>query len=102
MARFDIYKYGSKAVPLVIDVQADLLSDLNTCAVIPLVPEKQAKKEYLEKLKPIIQIDGKNYVLMTTDIGTVTRVSLGEHIANVENDYRQEITEALDFLFQGF
>lgn len=102
MARFDIYKYGSKAVPLVIDVQADLLSDLNTCAVIPLVPEKQAKKESLEKLKPIIQIYGKNYVLMTTDIGTVTRASLGEHIVNVENDYRQEITEALDFLFQGF
>ncbi len=102
MARFDVYKYDSKAVPLVIDVQADLLSDLNTCAVIPLVPEKQAKKEFLEKLKPIIQIDGKNYVLMTTDMGTVTRASLGEHIVNVENEYRQEITEALDFLFQGF
>lgn len=102
MARFDIYKYASKAVPLVIDVQADLLSDLNTCAVIPLVPEKQALKEALPKLKPIIQIDGTRYVLMTTDIGAVTRTSLGAHVANVENDYRQEITEAIDFLFQGF
>ncbi len=102
MARFDIYKYGSKAVPLVIDVQADLLSDLNTCAVIPLVLEKQAKKEALPKLKPIIEVGGNNYVLMTTDIGTVTRASLGEYVANVESDYRQEITEAIDFLFQGF
>ena len=102
MARFDIYKYGGKAVPFVLDVQADLLSDLNTCAVIPLVPEKQAMKEVLSKLKPIIQVDGLNYILMTTDIGTVTRSSLGEHITNVENDYRQEITEAIDFLFQGF
>ena len=102
MARFDIYKYGSKAVPLVIDVQADLLSDLNTCAVIPLVSEKLAMKEVLPKLKPIIKVDGVRYILMTTDIGTVTRSSLGEHVANVENDYRQEITEAIDFLFQGF
>ena len=102
MARFDIYKYSGEAVPLVIDVQADLLSDLNTCAVIPLVLEKNAQKEALSKLKPIIQIDGVKYILMTTDIGTVTRSSLGEYIANAENDYRQEITEALDFLFQGF
>ncbi|PCJ96324.1 MAG: plasmid maintenance protein CcdB [Zetaproteobacteria bacterium] len=102
MARFDIYKYSGKAVPLVIDVQADLLSDLNTCAVIPLVLEKNAQKEALSKLKPTIQIEGVKYILMTTDIGTVTRSSLGEHVANVENDYRQEITEALDFLFQGF
>jgi len=41
MTRFDIYKYESKAAPLVIDVQADLLSDLNTGIVIPL---KQRKK----------------------------------------------------------
>ena len=102
MARFDIYKYGGKAVPFIIDVQADLLSDLNTCAVIPLVPEKQAMKESLSKLKPIIQFNGMKYILMTTDIGTVARSSLGEHITNVENDYRQEIIEAIDFLFQGF
>lgn len=102
MARFDIYKYASKATPLVLDVQADLLSGLNTCVVIPLVPEKQAKKEALPKLKPIIQIDGKSYVLMTTDIGTLTRASLGKKIANIENSHRQDITEALDFLFQGF
>ena len=102
MARFDIYKYASKAAPLVLDVQADLLSDLNTCVVIPLVPEKQAKKESLPKLKPIIQIDGKSYVLMTTDIGTLTRASLGKKISNIENAHRQNVTEALDFLFQGF
>tara|TARA_R110001592_G_C13183961_1_gene751333 strand:- start:1421 stop:1729 length:309 start_codon:yes stop_codon:yes gene_type:complete len=102
MARFDVYKYGSKAVPLVLDVQADLLSDLNTCVVIPLIPEKQAKKEALPKLKPIIKIDGKSYVLMTTDIGTITRVSLGKQISNIEDTHRQDVTEAIDFLFQGF
>ncbi len=102
MARFDIYKYDNSSVPFVLDVQADLLSDLSTCAVIPLVSEKKAKQEVLQKLKPSIEINGQNYILMTTDIGTVTRASLGKKITNVENEYRQIVTEALDFLFQGF
>lgn len=45
MARFDIYKYNNSGVPLVLDVQADLISGLNTCVVIPLVPEQDAKHE---------------------------------------------------------
>ena len=102
MARFDVYKYNSKTVPLVVDVQADLLTDLNSCVVIPLVPEAKAKKEPLPRLKPIIQINGKNYILITTDIGTITRDSLGKRVTNIEDPYRQTITEALDFLFQGF
>ena len=102
MARFDVYKFDSKSVPLVIDVQADLLADLNTCVVIPLVPEAIAKEEALPRLKPLIKVDGQNYILVTTDIGTITRNSLGKRVTNVEAAHRQDITEALDFLFQGF
>ena len=35
MARFDVYEYKSINVPYVLDVQADLLSDLNTVVVVP-------------------------------------------------------------------
>lgn len=102
MARFDVYKYNNPTVPLVLEVQADILSELGTCVVIPLIPETKAKQETLPKLKPVVAIEGKNYILMTTDIGTVIRSSLGEVTSNIENDYRQIVTEALDFLFQGF
>jgi toxin CcdB len=102
MARFDVYRFDSKSVPLVIDVQANLLADLSTCVVLPLVPEKIAKEEALPRLKPLIKVDGQNYIVVTTDIGTVTKSSLGEHVTNVEESHRQVITEALDFLFQGF
>jgi len=102
MARFDVYNYDSPPVELVLDAQADLLSELATCVVIPLVSEKAAKKEALPKLKPVINIKGQGYILMTTDIGTVTRASLGNRISNIEEEYRQAVTEALDFLFQGF
>ena len=102
MARFDVYKYDNPSVPLVLDVQADLLSDLSTCAVIPLVSEEMSKHEAVLKLKPVIEINGQNYILMTTDIGTVIKASLGKKVSNVEDEYRQIVTEALDFLFQGF
>lgn len=102
MARFDVFEYKSQAVPLVLDVQADLFSDLNSCVVVPLVPERLGKAETAPKLKPVVKIKDQDYVLMTTDISAVTRKSLGDFIINIEADYRQEITEALDFLFQGF
>lgn len=102
MARFDVYKYAGKSVPLVVDVQADLLSDLGTCVVVPLIPEAKAKKEVVPRLKPVIRVSGKNYVMMTTDIAALTRKTLGEFVTNIEDNHRQDVTEALDFLFQGF
>lgn len=102
MSRFDVYKYNNASVPLVMDIQANLLTDLNTCVVVPLVPEESANKEALPKLKPVIEIDGERYIFMATDVGAITRSSLGDVVVNVEEQHRQKITDALDFLFQGF
>lgn len=101
MSRFDVYALNSK-VPFVVDVQADLFSDFNTCVVIPLTPLNQSKSEYALRLKPIISIDGNPYILMTTDISAIPRAKLGRFHSNIANDYRQTITDALDFLFQGY
>lgn len=101
MARFDVHTLTRGAVPFVLDVQADLLRDLKTRVVIPLVPESRAKKEIVSPLKPVLKIKGKNYVLMTTDIGTLLTRDLGEVTTNLKN-HRSEITAAIDFLFQGF
>lgn len=102
MARFDVYEYKRSKVSLVIEVQATLLEDLNTCVVVPLLPVSKAKKEPLPRLKPILSIHNKDYILATTDIGTLERKALGPVVENVEQRYRQDIIEALDFLFQGF
>jgi toxin CcdB len=100
MAKFDVYLY-SKDVPLVVDVQANLLSDLKTRVVVPLLPKAQAKQEALPKLKPVIKVKEKEYIFMATDIGTISLSGTGGLVANVE-DQRQTIIDALDFLFQGF
>jgi len=102
MARFDVYQTADMSVPYVLEVQADLLSDLSTTVVVPLVSQQNSNIAIMGRLNPIIEIDKSPYVLMTTDISAVVRKSLGKFIVNVESDYRDDITVALDFLFQGF
>jgi toxin CcdB len=102
MARFDIYALNRAEVPYVLEVQADLLSDLASVVVVPLVPADSARAETMRKLKPEITIKGQSFCLMTTDIGTLRRASLGKPVVNVEEQYRAVIVDALDFLFQGF
>ncbi|PTN08261.1 CcdB family protein [Nitrosomonas aestuarii] len=101
MARFDVYEYKSMSVPVVLDMQADLLSDFVTCVVVPLIPEFTARKEIASKLKPVIQIREENYILMTTDMAAIKRKSLGNFVENIEKEHRQDVIEANDFLFQG-
>ena len=102
MARFDVYRHKSKTAPLVVDVQANLLSDLASRVVVPLVPATKADREALPRLKPSITIGARNYILMTTDIGVLAVGQLGAFVGNIEEDHRDDITSALDFLFQRF
>ena len=100
MARFDVYRYPGK-IPLLLDIQADILSHLDTRVVIPLMPFHKAKKEELPRLKPVLPVNGKKYVLTTADIVTVLAARLGEKVANLE-EHHMEIVDAVDFLMQGF
>lgn len=102
MARCDVYRISGDGVPLVVDVQANLLDELSSRVVIPLVPASEASAESLTRLKPVIGIDGEDYVLMTTDIGVLLRQQLGERITNIGDRHGDEVAIALDFLFAGF
>jgi toxin CcdB len=102
MARFDVHRYASASTPLVLDVQADLLSNLATRVVIPLAPEAIHASEATPRLKPVVEVDGSRYVVMTTDIGTLKSAELGEVVGNLEKRYRAEIVAAIDFVLQGF
>ena len=102
MARFDVYEMKRQAdVPLVVDVQADLLEGLRTRVVVPLLPLADAEHEVAVRLKPVIDIVSEPYVLITTDLSAIPISALGERVTSVERD-RQTIVDALDFLFQGF
>ena len=72
IARFDVYEANSlSSLPLVLDVQADLLSDLQTRVVVPLKLHEATKRPTQPRLEPVLLIVGRKYVPMTADIGTV-------------------------------
>lgn len=100
MVRFDVYQMRTQGnVPLVVDIQADLLEALRTRAVVPLLPFADAEPEVDARLKPIVDIVGDPHVLMTTDFRAIPSSALGEKVASVERQ-RQTIVDAVDFLFQ--
>ncbi len=61
MARFDIYALNRTEVPYVLEVQADLLSDLASVVVVPLVMADSVRAETMRKLKPQITINGHDF-----------------------------------------
>ena len=100
MARFDLYRQPAAKAGYLVDVQSDLLSDLQTRAVVPLFPRKNWQP-VMERLNPIFDIDGEPHVLVTQSIATVTKRELGIKTGSLAQ-YHDEITIALDMLLTGF
>ncbi len=99
MAKYDVYAVASVA-GRVLDVQADILEPLNTRVVVPLMPVASAPKP-ARRLNPIFEIEGERFVMVTQFASAVSLADLGKPVANLETDV-EEITGALDMLFQGF
>ena len=99
MARYDVYSF-SGGTNFVLDVQADLLDDLNTRIVVPLLELSKAPKP-AKRLNPTFEFEGVSYVLATQFLAAVPRSELRQPVTNFSN-YSDDITNALDMVFQGF
>jgi len=84
----------------VVDVQADLLSDLVTRTVLPLLPEGDAPRP-ISELNPIFEIDGRRHVLLTQAIASIPGRELKKAVGSLSNHHDQ-IARALDVLLLGF
>ncbi len=84
----------------VVDVQADLLSDLRTRIVIPLLSEAEAPKITFKALNPTCVINGAKHVLMTQSLGSVSAKELGPSVGSLA-EQRGPIIRALDALLSG-
>lgn len=102
LAKFDIYEYKNSRASLVIEVQADLLGDLDTAVIVPLIPRTKYTAILFKRLTPILTIENKEFVMVTTDIATVKRQNLEHRVGNISKEHEYDIINALDFLFQGF
>ena len=105
MARFDVYPNpGAHAntTPYLLDVQSDLLDGLDSRMVIPLRSLEHFPKVKLPtRLTPVLQVNGKEYLMETPKMGAVPQRILKASLACLA-DKQDEIMGALDFLFQGY
>ena len=105
MARFDVYANPGRhanTTPYLLDVQSDLLDGLDSRMVIPLRTLQHFPQVKLPtRLTPVLTINGQDYLLETPKMGAVPVRILKNPVASLNNEQAQ-ITQALDFLFQGY
>jgi toxin CcdB len=96
VAQFDVHRLGDG---LVIDCQSDLLDQIDSRFVVPLVPRGNAPK-VAQRLNPVFEINGESLVMLTQAAAAVRRRELGPVVASfAERSF--EITGALDVLISG-
>lgn len=99
MAKFDVFQ-GPVGKTLLLDVQADLLDVLNTRMVVPLITASEAPIP-AKRLNPAFVIAGTEYIMVTQFLASVPSSLLKDPITEMPDRF-EEITNALDMLFQGF
>jgi toxin CcdB len=104
MAQFDVHRNpdarSRRIIPYLLVVQSDLLSDLTTCAVVPLVDAAHFGKP-ATRLNPVFDIEKARVVMSTAEIAGVPRRALGR-LAGSLAPQRDAIVAAIDFLILGF
>ena len=94
MARFDVYMTGEGT--MVVDCQADFLSDIGTRFVIPLMPASEAPPSN-SRLNPLIPFDGDDLVLVVQLATTIRVKELRRRLGHVR-DHDTQVTGAIDVL----
>jgi toxin CcdB len=101
MAQFDIYTNNNTdstaEFPYLLDIQADILSGLDTRVVIPLRENVKA----IQHLTPELILGSTSYTLLTQELAGVHKSALGEKCGSLK-ERRNEIIAALDFMVSGF
>lgn len=99
MAQYDVYR-GWAADTFLVDVQSNLLDELSTRVVIPLLPA-DAGPQKVKRLYPQIKIEGRDYILATSLLASVSVSALQGKKVNLL-DRHDEISDAIHMLIHGF
>ena len=99
MAKFDVYRMLGQAT-LVVDCQADLLEDLATRLVAPLLPDADVPRP-MARLNPRFVVGEQRLVMATHLASAVPTKELGERVTSLLHE-QDAIANALDMLICGF
>ena len=101
MAQFDVYQNPRAGVfPLLVDIQSDLLSRLETRVVVPMTTVKKLGAKPITRLNPTVRVDGTEYVLVFQDLAAVPLSVLSKRVASLLSK-RAEIIAGIDLLITG-
>ena len=104
MAQFDVYENTDPAsqefIPFLLDVQHNLHQSLSTRTIVPLVRTRFLKQN-LEKLSPVLTVNGEEVLMSTPELAGYPVSDLGAKVASL-SDERTTIFSAIDFLLSGF
>jgi toxin CcdB len=98
MAQFDVLALNTTS-DLVIDCQSDLLAQLKTRRVAPLIPRDRAPAP-ANRLNPVFLIEGTEHVMVTQFAAAVHVRELGELVASLKHQ-SFKIVDALGVLVSG-
>lgn len=100
--QFTVYrnKGNARIYPYLLNVQSDIIGELNTRMVIPLLPLADFTGRPAQRLNPVITIDGGKYLALTHEMAAIRLAQLGEAVTDVQGA-RQVIKDAIDFLLDG-
>ncbi|MFA9462521.1 CcdB family protein [Thiohalorhabdus methylotrophus] len=85
--------------PYLLTLQSDLLEDLATVVVAPLVLEERFGRP-AQGLNPVFHVEGHRVVLSVAELAGISRAHLGVEIQSLAEE-RDAIIGALDLLFTG-
>jgi toxin CcdB len=85
--------------PFFVVLQSDLVSDLRSTIVAPLVSRKDMTGA--QRLNPLANVGGEEFWLATHELFALDRRVLRNKIASLA-ECRDQIIAALDMLFTGF
>jgi toxin CcdB len=98
MAQFDVYRNPS-GDGFVLDVQAELLDELKTRVVIPLLALPRFPKP-AKRLNPLFTVARRRHVMATQFMAAIPVAELREPIGTLAL-HRDEIIGAIDMLLSG-
>lgn len=74
MVQFDVHRNPKRgAFPLLLDVQADLLSSLATRVVVPMAKLDQRGPKPISQLNPVAVVDGVRYALVFQELAAIPK-----------------------------
>jgi toxin CcdB len=104
MPQFHLYKNSNKATqktyPYLLDIQSNLLSDIRTTVVVPLMPKRLAGPHIISRLNPLIRIKNEQFAVMTQNLAGIDRKILGDSVGDL-TQFRSEVFAAIDFVLTG-